>query len=134
MSQTHTLGEWMAVVCTVPTDRIAVGDLLVIGKAQPGYGNSDGDGVICIVSPHEHVTDEDRANAERIVLCCNAHDDLVAALRACAETLRAIRMCYGFGSSKAITPQTQLALEGEIDKSLEPCRAALAALAKAGEK
>lgn len=76
----------------------------------------------------------DQDVAEEIAMRLNAHDDLVAALRACAETLRAIRMCYGFGSSKAITPQTQLALEGEIDKSLEPCRAALAALAKAGEK
>ncbi len=84
MSDTkHTPGEWKVKECTE--------GLIVTGRPQEGNRDWDygGYGIVCTVNYEaSQLTEEDRANAERIVLCHNCHDDLVAALKGCAQVLR----------------------------------------------
>lgn len=59
--------------------------------------------------------------------------ELFASLMACVDTLRAIRMTYGFGSSPIQSQEQKDALEIEIDKALEPAKAVFTRL-KARER
>lgn len=98
MSQTHTPGEW------------------VVGPR--GFGvvsiRPNGNPVTVVETPRTPSTHA-KADIERIVLCCNAHDDLVAALRALLEN--------------NLGPQVDDGAEWDAC-----CDMAKAALAKAGEK
>jgi len=68
------------------------------------------------------VAKSDKANAWIMA----AAPELLAALEGCSETLRSIRMAYGFGSSEGQSQEQKDALEREIDLALEPARAAIA--------
>ena len=93
---------------------------------SPEYNGEDGVAEIARCYEDPAIPGASIPNAERICLCCNTHDELVAALEVCAGTLRAIRMTYGFGSSRAQSVKDQESLETEIDKAWEPAKAVLA--------
>lgn len=94
MSQTHTPGEWRKVLEHIPYSE----SFRIVDEGT-------------IVAHGVNLK-----NAERIVLCCNAHDDLVAALKYCRNSFQRYDDEAGYDYHS-----------NEIDKIN-------AALAKAGEK
>lgn len=98
-----TPGPWVGAVVSKSGNDIPVGTLCVVGNAQPGMGNELCEGVVCLVSPPEHVTDEDRANAEliaaapelfhaldRLVAICEANSMLEAVFESLATPMAAL--------------------------------------------
>lgn len=97
MSQTHAPGEWRKVLEHIPYSE----SFRIVDEGT-------------IVAHGVNLK-----NAERIVLCCNAHDDLVAALRACLLRFESLNGQVSYE-----------VWQGNYDA----VQAATNALAKAGEK
>lgn len=124
MNQTHTPGTWHTSHFFLDPPGVPQWHI---------YTTTPGGGAYIAVTCGNADAETREANAERIVLCCNAHDDLVAALKAFFEaSWDALGDLYG---SRFSIDDNDMSDRARIIRAYVSASDKIrSALAKAGEK